>query len=307
MRPVTYLPLIHLAVTQAYQIAGDYHGDLIARQDGQQSPSSATSLITSTSSTSAIISSTSSTTTSLSTTAQPSSTVGISTSVRPSEVVAVITSSSSTLVPSATTIRGSPAADVLPLQPRISPAVGITGVILLVAGLALALVGIKHQWLHVFLSSSLLAALAVTALVVYVMTPPVSDAVQGAYFVAAFMTGIIFGGLSLIFREITEGLACLLGGFCLAMWLLVLRSGGLIKDQTGRGILIGVFCAVAWALYFPKFTRDHALIFCTAFAGATITVLGIDCFSRAGLKEFWIYIWSAYHVQMILGRYKSNR
>ncbi|RYP62568.1 hypothetical protein DL770_009565 [Monosporascus sp. CRB-9-2] len=28
-----------------------------------------------------------------------------------------------------------------------------------------------------------------------------------------------------------------------------------------------------------------------SFAGATVTVLGIDCFTRAGLKEYWAYIW----------------
>lgn len=29
-----------------------------------------------------------------------------------------------------------------------------------------------------------------------------------------------------------------------------------------------------------------------SFAGATATVLGIDCISNAGLKEFWVYIWN---------------
>ncbi|KAI5276792.1 hypothetical protein E4T47_00514 [Aureobasidium subglaciale] len=43
-------------------------------------------------------------------------------------------------------------------------------------------------------------------------------------------------------------------------------------------------------LYFQK-TRDPALIISSAFSGATALVLGIDCFSRAGLKEFWVYTW----------------
>jgi hypothetical protein len=33
------------------------------------------------------------------------------------------------------------------------------------------------------------------------------------------------------------------------------------------------------------------LIVCTSISGATALVLGIDCYSRAGLKEFWLYIW----------------
>lgn len=103
---------------------------------------------------------------------------------------------------------------------------------------------------------------------------------------------MIFGALSLVFKEVTEGLGCLLGGFCLAMWFLVLSPGGLITSTSGRAILIAVFCLAFFSLSFSHITRNYGLIFCTAFAGAQITIVGIDCFSRAGLKEFWIYIWS---------------
>jgi hypothetical protein len=162
----------------------------------------------------------------------------------------------------------------------------------MVTGAAFAIGGIKHQWLVVFFSAAYLTSLAVTVLIIYVMNPPVSDAIQGAYMVAAVLTGVIFGGISLVFKEVTEGLGCCLGGFCLSMWFLVLKPGGLIESTTGRAIMIGVFSAVGWSLAFSQYTRNYGLIFCTAFAGATICVLGIDCFSRAGLKEFWLYIWS---------------
>lgn len=123
------------------------------------------------------------------------------------------------------------------------------------------------------------------------MNPPVTDAVQGAFFIAAFVPALLAAGVAYIFRDITEGLGCLLGGFCLSMWFLVLRSGGLITSTTGRAIFISVFSAVGWALSFSHYTRTYALIGCISFAGATATVLGIDCFSRAGLKEFWLYLW----------------
>jgi hypothetical protein len=166
---------------------------------------------------------------------------------------------------------------------------------LIVTGAAYAIIGIKHQWLLVFLSSGFMASLGVTVLIIYVMSPPVSDAIQGAYFVAAFMTGVIFGAIALVFKEMTEGLGCMLGGFCLAMWFLVLRPGGLIQSETGRAIMIGVFTAVGWSVSFSRYTRNYGLIFCTAFGGAMITLLGVDCFSRAGLKEFWIYVWGELH------------
>ncbi|KAK5134919.1 hypothetical protein LTR08_006009 [Meristemomyces frigidus] len=34
---------------------------------------------------------------------------------------------------------------------------------------------------------------------------------------------------------------------------------------------------------------------CTSFAGAQVAIIGVDCFSRAGLKEFWVYIWNLNH------------
>ncbi|KAF2719893.1 hypothetical protein K431DRAFT_304869 [Polychaeton citri CBS 116435] len=196
-----------------------------------------------------------------------------------------------------------PSKDQLPINPSITPALGIAGAILMCTGVALALIGIKHDWLHVFLSTALLAALSITVLVIYVMNPPVSDAVQGAYFVAALLTGLILGALSLVFKEITEGLGCLLGGFCLAMWFLVLRPGGLVGSTSGRAVLIAVFCLVCLALSFSRYTRNYGLILCTSFAGATATILGVDCFSRAGMKEFWLYLWNLNDDIFPLGTY----
>ncbi|TKA72272.1 hypothetical protein B0A49_03484 [Cryomyces minteri] len=178
----------------------------------------------------------------------------------------------------------------LPIQPKITPAIGIVGAVLLATGSAYALVGIKHRWMYIFLSTAFLTSLSV--LVVYVMNPPVSDAIQGAYFVAACMTGLIFSAISLVFTKITEGLGCLLGGFCLSMWFLVLKPGGLITSVSGRAILISIFCLLSFSLAFSNYTRTYGLICSISLAGATITVLGVDCFSRAGLKEFWLYIWS---------------
>lgn len=119
-----------------------------------------------------------------------------------------------------------------------------------------------------------------------------SNAIQGAYLVAVVMTGVLFGAGALIFKELTEGLGCLLGGFCLAMWFLVLKSGGTITGTGGKVIFIIVFAVVAWGLSFHRITRPYGLIGSTSFSGATAVVLGIDCFSQAGLKEFWVYIWS---------------
>ncbi|KIW89704.1 uncharacterized protein Z519_09860 [Cladophialophora bantiana CBS 173.52] len=182
--------------------------------------------------------------------------------------------------------------DALPIQPRLTPAFGIAGVILIVLGSTYALIGVKTRWVQIFLSCAFLASIATTALVDYVMNPPVTDAVQGGFFVAIFMTGAVFGGGALVFKEVTEGFACLLGGFCFSMWLLTLRAGGLITSSGGKGAFIGIFCVVFWALSWTSYTRPYALIGSISFSGATAFTLGVDCFTRAGLKEFWFYIWN---------------
>jgi Domain of unknown function (DUF4203) len=168
----------------------------------------------------------------------------------------------------------------------------VAGVILIATGTVYVFIGLKNKWLHTYLSSAYLASLAVTVLILYVMNPPVSDAIQGAYLVAITMTGLILGGAALVFKEMTEGLACLLGGFCLAMWLLVLAPGGLLTSTGSISIFIASFTVVTYATSFNHYTRPYGLIGSISFGGATVVVLGIDCFSRAGLKEFWAYIWN---------------
>ncbi|KAF2736942.1 hypothetical protein EJ04DRAFT_138868 [Polyplosphaeria fusca] len=199
-----------------------------------------------------------------------------------------VTTASNEPLPSSTV---APGKDALPIQPKITPAMGLSGVILLISGAVYTVIGIKNKWLYVFSSTAYLTSLAVSVLIVYLMSPPVTDAVQGAFFVAAFFTGIIFGGLSLVFSDITDGLGCLLGGFCLSMWFLSLKEGGLIASATGRAIFISVMSFAGFSLSFSHYTRNHGLIVSISFSGATITMLGIDCLSCAGWKEFWLYLW----------------
>lgn len=98
-----------------------------------------------------------------------------------------------------------------------------------------------------------------------------------------------------MFADVTEGLGCLLGGFSLSMWFLVLTPGGLVSSTTGKAILIACFTLGTFGLYLSHYTRPYGLIGSISFAGATVITLGVDCFSRAGLKEFWLYIWDLNH------------
>ncbi|KAF3770457.1 hypothetical protein M406DRAFT_233865, partial [Cryphonectria parasitica EP155] len=184
------------------------------------------------------------------------------------------------------------AAGELPIHPQITPGFSVAGVILIASGVAYAMVGIKTRWLHCFFSVGYLAALGVTVLILYVMDPPISKSVQGAYVVAAAGSGALLGGGSLVFKDVLECLGCLLGGFCLSMWLLTLKAGGLLgTGGSGNVIFICLFSAAGLAAFFSRRTRAYVMIGCIALSGATAAVIGIDCFSRAGLKEYWAWIW----------------
>ncbi|KAI0869829.1 hypothetical protein GGS24DRAFT_137644 [Hypoxylon argillaceum] len=180
----------------------------------------------------------------------------------------------------------------LPIQPRLSPGWGVAGALLLISGATYTLIGIKNASLHTFFSTAFLSGLSVTVLIVYVMDPPVPIAIEGAYVVAAVVSGLILGGAATVFHEITEGLGCLLGGFCISMWFLTLKAGGLLPSTASKVIFIAAFTVGSYGFYFSRHTRPYALMGLISFAGATVTVIGIDCFSRAGLKEFWAYIWN---------------
>ncbi|KAH7162464.1 hypothetical protein B0J13DRAFT_536087 [Dactylonectria estremocensis] len=162
---------------------------------------------------------------------------------------------------------------------------------MLLTGLTYGLIGIKNTWIHTFFSTAYVGALGVSVLIVYVMSENVSNALQGGYVVAAVVSGCALGSASVFFRELLEGLGCALGGFCVSMWLMCLVPGGLLKQVAAKAIFISCFTLAGFVFYCSRYTRDWALIVMIAFTGATVTVLGIDCFSRAGLKEFWAWVW----------------
>src|SRR5690606_19935363 len=73
---------------------------------------------------------------------------------------------------------------------------------------------------------------------------------------------------------------------------LTLHPGGLVPSASGKVLFIAAFTLSAFGLYFSRWTRTYGLIGCISLSGSTAVVLGIDCFTRAGLKEFWAYIWA---------------
>lgn len=129
------------------------------------------------------------------------------------------------------------------------------------------------------------------------MSPPTSDALQGAYFVASCGSGLVFATILLQFKNFTGGIGCFLGGFCIAMWFMTLRAGGLIQSPGGVIAFIVLLSTICYGISFRARTRSLFSMVGSSFAGATAIILGVDCYTRAGLKEFWAYIWRESFVQ----------
>jgi hypothetical protein len=108
---------------------------------------------------------------------------------------------------------------------------------------------------------------------------------------AALVTAALMGGLASPFAAITESAGCFLTGFCVSMWFLSLVDGGLIRSRAGKTVFITAMSGAFGAFGLVRYTRHRLLLFGIPFCAATAIVLGIDCFTLAGLKEFWIYIW----------------
>lgn len=66
---------------------------------------------------------------------------------------------------------------------------------------------------------------------------------------------------------------------------MALRQGGLITSVVGRWALLGALTVVVFIASLPKRFNDLMILVSTAWIGATAFVLGVDCYTRAGLKE----------------------
>ncbi|KAF8269319.1 hypothetical protein EI94DRAFT_1725462 [Lactarius quietus] len=207
--------------------------------------------------------------------------------------IATPTSSTSSLNVSATS-SPSPSASPTVLATKIDPAFGVLGTVLILTGLPSAFLGHKNRWTSFFLIGFYTLSLICFALIVKfgilrsVNTP--GTTLRGMFVLSSFVAGIAGGGISIFFWQTTKYFIGAWGGFALALWVQCFRDGGLIRPLGIRWLVFIACSVIGFVLCTIPKIHYQVLLVATAIVGASVVMLGADCFSTAGLKEF--YVWN---------------
>ncbi|RXW15326.1 hypothetical protein EST38_g10525 [Candolleomyces aberdarensis] len=204
-----------------------------------------------------------------------------------------------TLTPSATptsndTASASPTPEPIVLDTRVDPAFGVLGVILILTGLPSAFWGHKNRWTSFFLIGFYTLSLTCFVLILKfgilpAVNPP-SKTLRGMFVLATTIAGFAGGAIAIFFWKAARYGIGFWGGFAFSLWIQSFNNGGIIKPIGFRWIFYIGSGVVGFALCTIPKIHYHILLISTAFVGATSFMLGVDCFTTAGMKEF--YIWN---------------
>ncbi|KAL7285123.1 hypothetical protein ACG7TL_000215 [Trametes sanguinea] len=213
-------------------------------------------------------------------------------------------SSTSSAQPSATT---SAAPDYSKLDTHLDPGFGVLGALLILTGLPSAFLGHKNRWSSFFLIGFYTLSLVCFVLilrfgVIYAINPP-NKTLRGLFVLSCFVAGVAGGGVSIFFWKASKYFIGAWGGFALALWIQCFRNGGLIEPIGFRWLMFIAISVVGFVLCTIPKVHYYILLTSTAFVGATAFMLGVDCFTTAGLKEF--YVWNL-GFDMLFTKYKDH-
>ncbi|KAJ7932508.1 hypothetical protein B0H13DRAFT_1955734 [Mycena leptocephala] len=180
------------------------------------------------------------------------------------------------------------------LATKLDPAFGVLGAVLIITGVPSAFFGHKNRWTSFFLigfyTLSLVCFVLILKFGILTAVNPPSKVLRGMFVLASAVAGIAGGGISIFFWKASRYFIGGWGGFALALWVQCFHNGGLINTigfrwifYIGCGVVGFVLCTI------PKI-HYHILLISTAMVGSSAFMLGVDCFTTAGLKEF--YIWN---------------
>ncbi|KAJ2919241.1 hypothetical protein MD484_g1122, partial [Candolleomyces efflorescens] len=203
-------------------------------------------------------------------------------------------SPTSTSIDAQASASASPTPEPIVLDTRVDPAFGVLGVILILTGLPSAFWGHKNRWTSFFLIGFYTLALTCFVLILKfgilpAINPP-SKTLRGMFVLATTIAGFAGGAIAIFFWKAARYGIGAWGGFAFALWIQSFNHGGIIKPIGFRWIFYIGSGVVGFALCTIPKIHYHILLISTAFVGATSFMLGVDCFTTAGMKEF--YIWN---------------
>ncbi|GAA5934011.1 hypothetical protein JCM1841_002049 [Sporobolomyces salmonicolor] len=218
-------------------------------------------------------------------------------SATPSPTQSANATSSTLSTSSADAASASASSSAVPPTPRLDTHIdatfGILGALLIISGVAVGTCGGQLRRVSAFVAGvyggSMIVALLILHFGVVPRVSPPESTTRGLYLLGSLAAGIICGAFCVLFQRGGQLLVGSLAGAALSLALLCTRSSGLIRPVGLRYVLILGLSAVGFvAASVPKFAPDVLLV-STSALGATTVVLGVDCFTTSGLKEFYVY------------------
>jgi len=180
------------------------------------------------------------------------------------------------------------------LDTVIDPGFGVLGAILILSGIPSAFLGHKNRWTSFFLigfyTLSLVCFVLILKFGVLGAVNLPSTTLRGLFVLAAVVAGAAGGAITIFFWKITKYFIGAWGGFAFGLFIQCMRNGGLIGPVGYRWIMYIGCGVVGFCLCTIPKIHLHVLLISTAFVGATSFMLGVDCYTTAGLKEF--YVWN---------------
>ncbi|EGG12826.1 uncharacterized protein MELLADRAFT_87118 [Melampsora larici-populina 98AG31] len=184
--------------------------------------------------------------------------------------------------------------EVLPLDTRVTAPFGILGALLIISGTPMAFWGGRNRWSSYFLTGAYVAAIIVMVPIlrfgVIEQDPHPNNLVQGMFLLACVVAAVGAGGVSVIFWKGTRYLVGAGGGFVIALFILSLRENVLIRPPGLRWVMIIGSVTIGFVLATIPAIQLYVTVVATAAMGAAAVMLGVDCFTTAGVKEYWVYI-----------------